>query len=185
LLCLTVFLSACGAVPRTPDSTPEEILLPASIFEFAGTDVAEEAEAFKELGSDYVTSARAAEEGVYLTVTREQRENLKERNNEYMSRFLERLVNDEAGDGLYAYELSEAGDRIVYSFDEQYSAWQQLFLIYTVPTYLGLNQALDGVTDWSVSLTIMNCHTGREVVTMNLPEEIPEYTEEEWEKSYE
>ena len=179
LSCL--LLTGCGRAAGPAEETMT-CLIPDSYFIFTGTDADAETESLKGLGPEYCTSAVRTEEGIEAELTEAQRDRLIERNNEFIRGFLE---NYAAADSAYTCEEDPEYRKLTFCFDEKIPIMTEMNAVFGTASGYCLNQILLGhQTDWGVEVTICNCHTQKEVISMDLPEEKGSFGPEEWEASY-
>lgn len=202
-LCLCcIALCGCsrmGQAPRTDDTEKpgetteteqneeteeaEEYLIPENYLNFYGGTAEELAGDFRDLGAEYCTEAETTEEGVKLWLTEEQRDSLIQRNEENMnSQIAPYLAENEA------YELvpDPSWHKMTLYFDEELPEDEAGRLMTAgISTYI-LNQILqDHTSEWSLEVTVYNCHTGKVAMSVNLPEETAYLDDEAWAASYE
>lgn len=189
LLAAVVF--ACAACAESPseeqnnineETEPQEtieITLPGSLFEFANTDLQDNKEAFEE----YCTDVREAGDSLVLEVTEEQREALIEMNQKNIDDILDQVEEENS---QYSYELRDDFSGVVYRYDESIESVVQAKMLMGVTSMYALNGIIEsGNSDWSVEVTIENCHTGNAVAQGVLPGDSITLGEQAWEASYE
>lgn len=189
LLAAVVF--ACAACAESPseeqnnineETEPQEtieITLPGSLFEFANTDLQDNKEAFEE----YCTDVREVGDSLVLEVTEEQREALIEMNQKNIDDILDQVEEENS---QYSYELRDDFSGVVYRYDESIESVVQAKMLMGVTSMYALNGIIEsGNSDWSVEVTIENCHTGNAVAQGVLPGDSITLGEQEWEASYE
>lgn len=189
LLAAVVF--ACAACAESPseeqnnineETEPQEtieITLPGSLFEFANTDLQDNKEAFEE----YCTDVREVGDSLVLEVTEEQREALIEMNQKNIDDILDQVEEENS---QYSYELRDDFSGVVYRYDESIESVVQAKMLMGVTSMYALNGIIEsGNSDWSVEVTIENCHTGNAVAQGVLPGDSITLGEQAWEASYE
>lgn len=189
LLAAVVF--ACAACAESPseeqnnineETEPQEtieITLPGSLFEFANTDLQDNKEAFEE----YCTDVREVGDSLVLEVTEEQREALIEMNQKNIDDILDQVEEENS---QYSYELRDDCSGVVYRYDESIESVVQAKMLMGVTSMYALNGIIEsGNSDWSVEVTIENCHTGNAVAQGVLPGDSITLGEQAWEASYE
>ena len=189
LLAAVVF--ACAACAESPseeqnnineETEPQEtieITLPGSLFEFANTDLQDNKEAFEE----YCTDVREVGDSLVLEVTEEQREALIEMNQKNIDDILDQVEEENS---QYSYELRDDFSGVVYRYDESIESVAQAKMLMGVTSMYALNGIIEsGNSDWSVEVTIENCHTGNAVAQGVLPGDSITLGEQAWEASYE
>jgi hypothetical protein len=91
--------------------------------------------------------------------------------------------------GNDAEETAEEKDDfsgVVYRYDESIESGVQAKMLMGVTSMYALNGIIEsGNSDWSVEVTIENCHTGNAVAQGVLPDDSITFGQEEWEASYE
>lgn len=189
LLAAVVF--ACAACAESPseeqnnineETEPQEtieITLPGSLFEFANTDLQDNKEAFEK----YCTDVREVGDSLVLEVTEEQREALIEMNQKNIDDILDQVEEENS---QYSYELRDDFSGVVYRYDESIESVVQAKMLMGVTSMYALNGIIEsGNSDWSVEVTIENCHTGNAVAQGVLPGDSITLGEQAWEASYE
>lgn len=133
--------------------------------------------------SAYCTDVRQEGDDFVLEVTQEQKEALTARNRENMDEILSEV---QEADPEYAVELSDDYSEAVYQYDENIDSNLQAKLLLSMTTIYALNGIIEtGDADWSVRVSIVNCHTGKTVAQATLPEETITFGQSEWQASYE
>ena len=91
--------------------------------------------------------------------------------------------------GNDAEETAEEKDDfsgVVYRYDESIESGVQAKMLMGVTSMYALNGIIESEnSDWSVEVTIENCHTGNAVAQGVLPDDSITFGQEEWEASYE
>lgn len=186
LLSIMLLCTACSDdknIQTQPETTT--ITIPESYLKFTRADVEEEVESYKE----YCTDAKAEGPNLVLEITEEQRKKLIAMNDEYIEKTIKEF---ETVNSDYKCELSPDYSRVVYEYDENLYEYDlptkgriQAGILLGVTSTHALNGILENNNpDWEIQLVVKNCHTGRVVVEVNLPEEECFLGEEEWEASY-
>ena len=190
---LMVFCVACGQEPegttenliendvKTSEEDTTEYVIPESYLA-QGFDPQEIADACMEKGPDYCTNARVEGNTVILELTDTQRLNFIEKNNEEAKVWAESYLQ---ADENYRIEGSDDYKEITFYCDEKVPlmALSQASGA-TIQSY-GLNQILEENSgQWSVHVSIVNCHTGKIVVEGDLPQEELIFTPNDWTESY-
>ncbi len=178
LFLLIVLASGCtNSKPET-----ETYIIPNSYWTYTSTTTEEALDTFYELGSDYYTDVKAVDEGVQVELTEQQRDNLIQRNNDY----IDKLVSDyEAYSSDYRYVPDENYQKVAFYFDEKIPPMLHAATVYNVAAGYGLNYILlHNTTEWGVEISIYNCHTDQLVVSIDAPHETVSYGPAEWEASY-
>ena len=86
----------------------------------------------------------------------------------------------------YSYELRDDFSGVVYRYDESIESVVQAKMLMGVTSMYALNGIIEsGNSDWSVEVTIENCHTGNAVAQGVLPGDSITLGEQAWEASYE
>lgn len=180
LMILTLMLNGCSQVTET--SKTNDYIIPTEYFEFLNAEPEDAIEAYSELGEEYCTEIVETEDGVMLKLTDEQRDNMIQRNNDMIDEQLDEFTDNNA---LYSYEADENYEKLILSFDENLSVTDQIATVFGVPSIYGMNYMLqNNTTEWVVDVTILNCHTGKEVISMKVPVDKVSYGPAEWEESY-
>lgn len=176
-LALAVDLSGCAGKSEDTENLTE-IVIPESYLQFTGADPEETAESYQE----YCTNAEVSGADVVLEVTDKQKDNIMQMNQSFIDKTLEKF-KDENTD--YSYEMDENYASIVYAYDENIDAYLQAQLLMGVTSIYVLNRMIENTTsEWSVEVTIENCHTGKTVAHGELPEDTLTFGESEWRESY-
>ena len=187
VLLFCILLTGCTQIVKPSEITVQQepettiCLIPNSYFEFSGSDPEAEVKALNDLGPEYCTSAILTEEGIKAELTEVQRDHLIERNNRFISKFLE---NYTAANSKYTYETDSEYKKLVFYFDERIPIFVEMRAVFGTATGYCLNQILLNRTDWSVDITIYNCHTKKEVASITVPGEEGSFGAEDWERSY-
>lgn len=180
LLILILILCSGGCVGEPTDTEKmTEIVIPASYLQFAGADAEDTAESYRE----YCTDSDVRDMDVVLEVTDSQKDDIMQMNQDFIDKTLDEFkdVNSE-----YSYELADDYSSIVYTYDEKIDASLQAQLLMGVTSMYALNGIIENNTaEWSVKITIENCHTGKTVAHGELPEDTVSFGESEWRESYE
>ena len=137
-----------------------------------------------ELGEKYCTSAKVVDEGIEIELTKEQRDNLIKRNNE----FKEKLIKNYKDLG-YTYKGDNGKEnytKLEFYYDENLGPLEEMKVVSSSVSEYGLNQILlTNNPDWKVNVKIINCHNGKEVISFQIPtEEVISWSVEDWENSY-
>lgn len=176
ILCFS--LAACGSVK----AETKEIRLPESLILFSGSTAEETEKSYKELGKAYCTDAYVDGGGLVMVMTDQQVKNMLDYNNDWVEELTEKF--EASGNG---YEIT--GDShyqsVDFSYDENMAANTQIETIYGIVAMYGMNYILTEDADWSVDVSIVNCHTGRTVAEGTLPEETLNFDNDDWRASYE
>lgn len=172
-----------GTIDVTADETTiqestEEITIPASYLNFISADANETAEGYEE----YCTKAEVQGQDVILKVTEQEKKDILEMNQDFADDVLEDFKSE---DPEYSYVLKEDFGGVVYSYDENIESGVEARLLMGVTAMYALNNMIEEKSsDWSVEVTIENCHTGNIVATGVLPQDTISFGESEWEASY-
>lgn len=186
LLMAVMMLTACAPQEQhvSPDNDTEEdkvteITIPASYLEFTGNDAEETAEDYK----PYCTDAAVQDGNVVLEVNEWQKQEILEMNQDFIDDALEDFQEENS---QYSYELRDDFSGVVYRYDESIESVAQAKMLMGVTSMYALNGIIEsGNSDWSVEVTIENCHTGNAVAQGVLPGDSITLGEQEWEASYE
>lgn len=181
ILIVCCLLGGCSQKEQTA-SKAETYIIPNSFFAFTGSNVNESVESCLELGSDYCTDAKQISDGMQLELTDEQLNNMVKRNDE----FINKLVNQFTSlNSMYKCVLDESYQRLTLYFDENISSITEAKTILGITSNYAMNYILlNNTTVWNVHVEIINCHTNKCVVSVNIPSEEVSYGPEEWEESY-
>lgn len=156
-----------------------EYLIPQSYFNFAGTMTPDD---FTGLGNEYCTDAEATDDGIVVYLTDTQRDNLIERNLENVK---DAMTSFEEANELYSYSLSDDFKSVELRFDENLSDDEAGRALVASISTQALNQLLStGNPEWSVNVSVFNCHTGNLAVSGDLPADEFYLNAEAWERSY-
>ena len=186
LLTAVMMLTACAPkgqhVPSDNDTEEDkvtEITIPASYLDFTGNDAEETAEDYKA----YCTDAAVQDGNVVLEVNEQQMQEILEMNQDFIDDVLEDFQEENS---QYSYELKDDFSGVVYRYDESIESGVQAKMLMGVTSMYALNGIIEsGNSDWSVEVTIENCHTGNAVAQGVLPGDWITLGEQEWEASYE
>ena len=186
LLMAVMMLTACAPrgqhVPSDNDTEEDkvsEITIPASYLEFTGNDAEETAEDYKA----YCTDATVQDGNVVLEVNEQQKQEILEMNQDFIDDALEDFQEENS---QYSYELRDDFSGVVYRYDESIESGVQAKMLMGVTSMYALNGIIEsGNSEWSVKVTIENCHTGNVVAQGVLPDDSISFGQEEWETSYE
>lgn len=180
LLIAVLILCSGGCAGEPADGEQlTEIIIPQSYLQFTGADADDTAEAYRE----YCEESEIRESDVVLKVTDEQKDDIIEMNQDFIDRTLSDFKDENPE---YSYELAEDYNRIVYAYDENIDNVLQAQLLMGVTSMYALNGIIkNNIVDWSVEITIENCHTGKIVAHGELPENTLTFGENEWRESYE
>lgn len=181
-----MMLTACAPkgqhVPSDNDTEEDkvtEITIPASYLDFTGNDAEETAEDYKA----YCTDAAVQDGNVVLEVNEQQMQEILEMNQDFIDDALEDFQEENS---QYSYELKDDFSGVVYRYDESIESGVQAKMLMGVTSMYALNGIIEsGNSDWSVEVTIENCHTGNAVAQGVLPDDSITFGQEEWEASYE
>ncbi len=178
ILILILCSGGCSGEPTDTENLTE-IIIPASYLQFAGADAEDTAESYRE----YCTDSEVKDMDVVLEVTDSQKEDIIQMNQEFIDRTLDKFLD---GNPEYSYKLADDYSSIVYAYDEKIDASLQAQLLMGVTSMYALNGIVENNTsEWSVEITIENCHTGKTVAYGTLPEDTVAFGESEWRESYE
>lgn len=180
---LVFFCIISGCAQSQPNDSKTEIYtIPNSYFEFTGSEIDEAVESCLELGDDFCTAAKVTPDGLQLELTDEQLNNLVQRNDN----FIDELVNQfTSSNNMYKCVLDDSYKKLTLYFDENLSSAIQTKTILGIASVYGMNyMLLNNTTEWNVQIDIVNCHTNRPVVSVNIPNEEISYGAKEWEESY-
>lgn len=186
LLMAVMMLTACAPkgqhVPSDNDTEEDkvsEITIPASYLEFTGNDAEETAEDYKA----YCTDATVQDGNVVLEVNEQQKQEILEMNQDFIDDALEDFQEENS---QYSYELKDDFRGVVYRYDESIESGVQAKMLMGVTSMYALNGIIEsGNSEWSVKVSIENCHTGNVVAQGVLPDDSISFGQEEWETSYE
>lgn len=186
LLMAVMMLTACAPrgqhVPSDNDTEEDkvtEITIPASYLDFTGNDAEETAEDYKA----YCTDAAVQDGNVVLEVNEQQKQEILEMNQDFIDDALEDFQEENS---QYSYELKDDFSGVVYRYDESIESGVQAKMLMGVTSMYALNGIIEsGNSEWSVEVTIENCHTGNVVAQGVLPDDSISFGQEEWETSYE
>lgn len=186
LLMAVMMLTACAPkgqhVPSDNDTEEDkvsEITIPASYLEFTGNDAEETAEDYKACCTD----ATVQDGNVVLEVNEQQKQEILEMNQDFIDDALEDFQEENS---QYSYELKDDFSGVVYRYDESIESGVQAKMLMGVTSMYALNGIIEsGNSEWSVKVTIENCHTGNVVAQGVLPDDSISFGQEEWETSYE
>ncbi len=186
LLMAVMMLTACAPkgqhVPSDNDTEEDkvsEITIPASYLEFTGNDAEETAEDYKA----YCTDATVQDGNVVLEVNEQQKQEILEMNQDFIDDALEDFQEENS---QYSYELKDDFSGVVYRYDESIESGVQAKMLMGVTSMYALNGIIEsGNSEWSVKVSIENCHTGNVVAQGVLPDDSISFGQEEWETSYE
>ena len=180
--------SACANAPAAdPNPEPvegdqpknlEEITIPASIFEFANSDIEDNFEEF----SEYCYSVERDGNDLILGVTPSQKEELIEMYSDSIDDVLEKMTKEEQG---YYVETDKDHSRFVYHYDEKIDGVLQAKMLLTITTsdvLIGILETKD--PNWNVQAKITNCHTGLTIGETTFPEGSMTFGPDEWKASY-
>ena len=185
MLLFCLLLTGCSPSMMPPETTAQQettiCLIPNAYFELSGSDPEEETRALNDLGPEYCTSAVLTDEGISAELTEAQREHLVERNNRFISKFLDAYT---AADSNYTCETDPEYRKLSFWFDEKIPITVEMSAVFGTVSGYCLNRILLNQTDWSVDITIYNCHTNKKVVSMTVPGYEGSFGAEEWEASY-
>lgn len=177
---LLLIVLACGCADKTPKT--ETYIIPETFWGYTGTTQEEGVESFDELGEDYCTSAKVVGRDVQVELTEAQRDNLIQRNNDYIAELAEDF---EAYNSEYRYVGDENYQKLEFYFDEKIPAILHVKTLFGISGAYGLNYVLENHdTEWQVDMKIYNCHTNKLVVSVKTPYESASYGPEEWKASY-
>ena len=186
LLMTVLMFTACASegqhVPSDNDTEEHkvtEITIPASYLNFTGNDAEETAEDYKA----YCADAAVQDGNVVLEVDEQQKQEILEMNQDFINDALEDFQEENS---QYSYELRDDFSSVVYRYDESIESVVQAKMLMGVTSMYALNGIIEsGNSDWSVEVTIENCHTGNVVAKGVLPGDSITFGQEEWEASYE
>ena len=188
MIAAVLVCSACAGTPA-PDPNPEpvegdqpknleEITIPASIFEFANSDIDDNFEEF----SEYCYSVERDGNDLILGVTPSQKEDLIEMYSDSIDDVLEKMTEEEQG---YYVETDKDHSRFVYHYDEKIDGVLQAKMLLTITTsdvLIGILETKD--PNWNVQAKIVNCHTGLAVGETTFPQGSITFGPDEWKASY-
>ena len=147
--------------------------------DFTGNDAEETAEDYKA----YCTDAVVQDGNVVLEVNEQQKQEILEMNQDFIDDALEDFQEENS---QYSYELKDDFSGVVYRYDESIESGVQAKMLMGVTSMYALNGIIEsGNSEWSVEVTIENCHTGNAVAQGVLPDDSITFGQEEWEASYE
>lgn len=178
-----VCLLFCGCSQSSPASDKTETyIIPNSYFKFTGSEVAEAVESCLELGSDFCTDAKEIPEGMQLELTDQQRNNLIQRNDDFVDELAQQFTSSNS---MYRYISDGSYKKLILYFDENISSIIEVKTILGISSSYGMNyMLLNNTTDWNVQIEISNCHTNKLVASVNIPDGEISYGAKEWEESY-
>ena len=174
-----VFLCGCSAEKTEEVKT---YIVPESYFTYTGTDPAEDVEFMNGKGAEYSMSAKVSEGNLVLELTDSQRDAFVQRNNEFIDQLANSLLSTSE---YYKFVKDENYKKVDFYFDELASPMAQVQAVFGAASGYRLNQILiNNTTDWHVEVNIYNCHTGKAVMSVVIPEGEASYGQEEWINSY-
>lgn len=183
ILCsLLILFSGCGK--KEAEKPPvERYIIPNSYLTFTGTNAEETVASCLDLGEKYFTDAKVVDDGVQIEMTPQQKDNFIKRNNDFIKKLAKKFKESNS---MYRYVPDENYQKLAFYYDEKISTDLQIKTVFGIATGYALNYMLTHhTTDWEVAVTIYNCHTKKEVVSIKVPKETVSYGLEEWKKSYE
>lgn len=191
--CTMLIFSACASKQPPENSQQEEtaeqaaeqtnsttqIVIPSSLLTFAGVDLQDSIEEFE----SYCTSVTTDAGDMVIEVTEEQRSSLINKNIENINSISEEV---EAANPEYSCELSSDYSKAVYKYDENIDQTLQAKILVALTTNYALNEILEtNNSDWSIDISVVNCHTNNTVAQVTLPEQTITFGQDEWTASYE
>lgn len=181
LLATLLLCSACANVPVKETYT--DYLLPNSLIEFTGTDMETAANGFSEwIDKNQIIDCSWTEDGIILTATDQQRDRII---GEYIGFAEDKLSDLMEENDFYKYSYSSDYKTLNVYIDERVLNETLLIAIVSSVYGLGLSQVMKtGDPDWKVTLTVYNCHTGKEVGTCTLPGDGLSINDDDWKASY-
>ena len=174
LLVLTIILFVCACTPQKPS----EVVLPKSLLNYSQTDAETMLETYR-ADKTICQDAYVRDEDLVLVVTQEQFESLWQENEQMMQSFRDGLAEEEG------YWLEESGDYTAFKIycDENVPMILNLKILQGMSGCYGIAQVLKGNMDWSVEVTVVNCHTNKVVASFVCPG-VGGYDAEDWAESY-
>lgn len=168
----------CASEPEEQEKVTE-IIIPQSYLTFVDAGAEDTAQSYRE----YCMDSEVKNADVVLRVTESQKEDIFQMNQDYIDKTLKKFTDENPE---YSYQLSEDYSSIVYTYDENIDEFLQTQLLMGVTSMYALNGIIDNNTaDWSVEITIKNCHTNKIVAQGKLPKDTLSFGEDEWKESYE
>lgn len=172
--------SACAVAKPTETKVEktEEITIPASFIHFINSDAEKVATSYE----DYCAETIMKDGDVILSVTEKQKNKIVNMNCDFIDETIETL-EDAAPE--YSFELAEDYSSATYRYDENIDGILQAKLLLGITSMHVLNGILvTGNSDWSIEVTIMNCHNDNVVARGTLPDDTINLDDEIWEASY-
>lgn len=195
---LVLFLAAllvCAGCSGTAENISEEqeqaaektieVTIPETYLNFTSQDAEDLAESYQA----YCRDVRVDEPNLVIEMTELQRKKLMEMNDAYRDEVIKRFA---AVDENYKCEIGQDYRSIVYEYDEKLyekdakeNTHIQGELLMGVISACVMNQILEtDNSDWEITVTVKNCHTGKVVGETVLPEGEFFIDADEWEESY-
>lgn len=180
LIALLILCTACTSTQKTEPYT--EYLIPNSLISFTRVETDEYVDSMNELGNNYLLSAEKNSEGIEVKMTESQKQEFIKKN----EGFVQDCIDDFTGQNeLYSVVYDDYSKLELY-FDEHYEYITLLASMVGLVTYFGILQIFTtGDSNWSVEVTVYNCHTGKQVSSAVMPEGGFSIGDEEWKISYE
>ncbi len=176
LLVLAIILFVCACTPQKQF----EVVYPESLLRFSQTDAETIAEMYR-ADKTFCQDAYVRGKDAVLIVTQEQFGNLQRDNEQKMQK-----IRDDLSAINMGYWLEESGDYTSFKLycDENIPVLLNLITLQGLSGYYAVAQVLQGNEDWSVEITVVNCHTNKTVAQFRYPGETGSYGAEEWAESY-
>ena len=189
ILLICIIFNACSSAALKDDAQAEAkqepaqvYIIPESYFRFCNTDRDKAIQTYKELGEDYCTDAKAVDGDMYVYLTETQRYNLIERNDEYIDQLLDEFKKESED---YSYKCDDSYRKLTFFYDEKIEMTKEVNGVFGAAAGYGLNQILKyNDPNWSVEIEIINCHTNKQVVKINIPNDSVKIGDYEWQQSY-
>ncbi len=190
LVLLSVLLLLCSCSKNEKEKNEnvektektEKYIIPESWLRFSGMTPEESLESLLKLGEDYYTDAIVSGNNLELMLTDRQRDNHIKRNDEYLN---EIVATVSEANSLYRCVLDENYQKFEIHMDEKMSTYLQVTTLGMFALCYGQNYMFKNKTsEWSVDISIYNCHTGKLVISMTVPTDLGSWGDKEWEASY-
>ena len=174
---LTHSLSGCAAGTAAKNYT----VIPESYYEYFGDTPGEDVASIRALGPDYCTRAYRKDGGIVIVANSRQRKNLRKRN-DHLIKYYKDLFLEESSE--YAIHSSPDFRHLEFVYDEKMDETTQNEAVRGLAYMYVLNQLIDGAGEnWSLNITIRNCHTGKRIADVKIPGHAIDFSHADWNES--
>lgn len=175
VIAMIVILTSCSK------TAIKQVTIPESLLRYTGMTADEMCKSFKESGDKYCTEVYVDGKNVVMELTDEQFSRLIADNNQWADELTQEF--ESAGD-QYKVIGSKDYSKVSFVFDENMDIGLQIEAMYGITGMYGFNYVLVNDENWEIDFSVINCHTGKTVVSGKIPDDVIKLGGDDWQRSY-